>query len=268
MLSLIGTKTSLQSNRQSKLQTLGNILREGLLQSGNLRRKHGLTIKANDSIVILLTDSSEGERVMDSTSVLRACRNAAREMETILFSTGGAERIVCTMRIFRDRPAMKELLHVKDAMVSNQLQSTDNLSLKSKEERMNSAIVNSLHSFLGLFNGRSGRRSNEDQNAYDAVMAALNNNDLTSAKLGRMLSRTLNVSHRQIKRGRALRQNMEDMDKKRWLRKSSAVPKNAIGEGTYISLLYSLKYYHSPFTHHLHTRYTFSVHNRPSGSIV
>ena len=90
---------------------------------------------------------------MDSTSVLRACRNAAREMETILFSTGGAERIVCTMRIFRDRPAMKELLHVKDAMVSNQLQSTDNLSLKSKEERMNSAIVNSLRSFLGLFNG-------------------------------------------------------------------------------------------------------------------
>ena len=91
---------------------------------------------------------------------------------------------------------------------------SDNLSSKSKEERMNSAIVNSLRSFFGLFNGRSSRRSNEDQNSYDAVMAALNNNDLTSAKLGRMLSRTLNVSHRQIKRGRALRKNMEDMDKK------------------------------------------------------
>jgi len=118
------------------------------------------------------------------------------------------------------------------------------MSLVSKEERMNSAIVNSLRSFLGLFNGRSGRRSNEDQNAYDAVMAALDTHDLTSAKLGWMISRTLNMSHRQIKRGRLLRKTMEDIYKKRWLRKSSAVPKNAIGEGKSIPVLYSSKWYH------------------------
>jgi len=76
-----------------------------------------------------------------------------------------------------------------------------------------------------------GRRNLEDQNAYDAVMAALVSGDLTSQKLGRILSRTLHVSHRQIKRGRAIRQNMEDMDKKQWIRKKSAVPKNAIGQG-------------------------------------
>ena len=70
-----------------------------------------------------------------------------------------------------------------------------------------------------------GRRSLEDQNAYDAVMIALNSANLTTAKFGRLLSCTLNVSHRQMKRGRAIRKSMEDMDKKRWIRWSSAVSK-------------------------------------------
>ena len=78
-----------------------------------------------------------------------------------------------------------------------------------------------------------GRRKMEDQNAYDAVMASLLTEELDASKLTRMLSRRLGVSHRQIKRGRALRKNMKDMDTKHWVRKSSAVPKNAIGSGEF-----------------------------------
>ena len=78
-----------------------------------------------------------------------------------------------------------------------------------------------------------GRISLKDQNAYDGVMSALNSDELTSAKFGRVLSRTLNVSHRKIKRSRAIRKSMEDMDKKRWIGRSSVVPKNAIGEGEF-----------------------------------
>ena len=55
---------------------------------------------------------------------------------------------------------------------------------------------------------------------FDAIMAAINTKELTSAKLGRMLSRSLNVSQRKIKRGRAIRKEMEDMDKKNWIRRS------------------------------------------------
>ena len=76
-----------------------------------------------------------------------------------------------------------------------------------------------------------GRRTLEDQNVYDAIMAAINTKELTTAKLGSMLSQELNISRRQMKRGRALREEMEDKDKKNWVRRCSTVPKNAIQDG-------------------------------------
>ena len=100
--------------------------------------------------------------------------------------------------------------------------------------------MNSLKDFLGMFarergdgNKGGGRRKMEDHNAYDAVMASLLSEELDAAKLTRMLSHKLGVSRRQIKRGRALRKNLKDMDTKHWVRKSSAVPKNAIGSGEF-----------------------------------
>ena len=60
-----------------------------------------------------------------------------------------------------------------------------------------------------------GRRCLENQNAYDAVMTTINSNNLTSTKLGRTITCTLGVSHRQIKRGGAFQKNMEDTDKTR-----------------------------------------------------
>ncbi len=217
--------------RTSKLEKLGNIVKEGLLKSNSLRREHRLTKKANEAILSVISESSEGDAIKKK-SVILSCRKAARKIEDVLFSVGGAERIVSTLRYFKDRPAVREVSGVREA-----LNSEHSLSYYSKEEKMNALIVKSLRGFLEMFQRvGGGRRSNEDQNAYDSVMAALNNNDLTGAKLGRMLSRTLNVSHRQVKRGRALRDNMEDMDKKRWIRKTSAVPKNAIGEGATVVL--------------------------------
>ena len=66
---------------------------------------------------------------------------------------------------------------------------------------------------------------------FDAIMAAINTKEFTAAKLGRMLSRSLNVSHRQIKRGRAIRSDLEDKDKKNWVQRASTVPKSAIKDG-------------------------------------
>ena len=71
----------------------------------------------------------------------------------------------------------------------------------------------------------------EDQNVYDVIMATINTKELTTAKLGNLLCRELNISRRQMKRGRAIRTDMEDMDKKNGVRPSSTVPKNAIQVG-------------------------------------
>ena len=73
----------------------------------------------------------------------------------------------------------------------------------------------------------------EDQNAYDAVMTAVVNSDLSKEKLGRIFAREIGVSRRAVKRGQSMRKEMEDMDSKRWIRRTSRVPKNAIGVGKF-----------------------------------
>ena len=100
--------------------------------------------------------------------------------------------------------------------------------------------MDSLKDFVGMFSRKrgegdkgGGRRKVEDQNAYDAVMASLVSEELDAAKLTRMLSQKLGISHRQIKRGRAIRKDSKDMDPKHWIRKPSAVPKNALGSGEF-----------------------------------
>jgi len=82
-----------------------------------------------------------------------------------------------------------------------------------------------------------GQQSLEDQNEYDAMMPAINSNNLTSAELGRMHIRTLGVPHCQIKRGRAFCKNVEDMDKARWIQRTLAVPKDVVKEGEIDAIL-------------------------------
>ena len=156
-------------------------------------------------------------------------------MEDILFSVGGPDRLLTTLRIFRDRPAIRELDVVKHLI---QKDSPD--MLLSKEEQINKGIVDSLREFIAQFRrdrgvGKKGggRRTTEDQNIFDALMAAISGKSLSGKKLGRMLARHLDVSHRQMKRGRAMNAGMVDMDTKRWKRRCSAISKHAIGVGEF-----------------------------------
>ena len=48
------------------------------------------------------------------------------------------------------------------------------------------------------------------QNAYDVVMASLNSDKIMKDTLGRVFARHMKVSHRAIKRGRAMHKNMKN----------------------------------------------------------
>jgi hypothetical protein len=227
--------------RTSRLEKLGEVFRGGLLQASKLRNKYRYNKRANAQVSNAILAAREGSL---PPRAMRSCRDAARKMEDILFSAGGAERVVATLRYFKDRPAVREVAAARDELTSSRDSGAGKAEYLSKEERLNGAVIDGLRNFLSMFRRRrqgesrgGGRRQLEDQNAYDAVMAALNSGDLTSAKLGRLLSRTLDVSYRQVKRGRGLRREMEDMDTKHWVRKASAVPSNAIKEGTFVLVL-------------------------------
>lgn len=230
MPSSSAASTGPECARVSKIQKLGEVLRAALIQASALRRRSHNERKADQAIAAALESTSEGNL---NAVMMKRSREAAKKMEDILFSVGGAERIIATLRYFKDKTIMQEASRAGDMMASG-----DKVTYYSKDEKFATLVVNGVREFLGMFqrtrgNGDKGggRRKLEDQNAYDAVMASLMSGGLDEAKLGRMLSRKLNVNYRQIKRGRAIRKNMHDMDERRWIRKASAVPKSAIGEG-------------------------------------
>ena len=215
-------------NRQSKLQKIGKTVRDRLIKSHYYRVKQNSSNKATAEIQALIANTTEG---VLNEHVMRSCREASHKMEDLLFSVGGAERIVATLRYFRRHQTVQELDKAAEIMDGD---TTSNK--KSKEGRLHLLVMDGLRNFLGMFHSRrggkgGGRRSLEDQNVFDAIMAAINTKEFATAKLGRMLSRSLNVSRRQIKRGRAIRKEMEDLDTKNWVRRSSTVPKSAIQEG-------------------------------------
>ena len=188
--------------------------------------------KANQELVAAIEESGEGDLNLKR---YRNCEDAARKMEDILFSVGGAERVVKTLQYFKDRTAVEELTRARSAMAATD--ATKNYL--SKDEKLSAIVMDSLKEFLGMFARKrgeadkgGGRRNVEDQNAYDAVMASLISEELDAAKLTKLLSQKFGITKRQLKRGRALRKNLKDKDCKHWIRKSSAVPRNAIGLGT------------------------------------
>ena len=127
---------------------------------------------------------------------------------------------------------------------------------------MNDIIVNSLKYFLQILfqicgvkdNGEKdkvrGRRLLEDQNTYDAVMTALNNDELNKEKLGRLFVCQKKVSHCEIKREGAMRKDMKYMDRKRCIWRPLVVLKNAIGVGKLVLDYGMLMCSHSRRSHH------------------
>ena len=202
-------------------------MQKHLIKSHYYRVKQKTLNEATEEIEAAISSTNEG---VLNEHVMISCREASSKMEDLLFSVGGAERIVTKLRYFRGRRTVQELdkaMGIIDSDIANKK--------KSKEDKLNGMVMDGLGDFLGMFCSTSskggGRRTLEDQNVFDAIMAAINTKGFTAAKLGRMPSRSLNVSHRQIKRGRAIRSDLEDKDKKNWVQRASTVPKSAIKDG-------------------------------------
>ena len=192
------------TGRTSKLHKLGAVLRTRLLQSRLLRGDQRIS-KATAEVLAAIKETSEGPM---NDNLNRSCQDAVRKMEDILFSVGGAERIVATLRYFKDRSAMHKVARVRDTVADDN--AVDNHKFFSKGEKLSAIVMDSLKDFFEMFDRQrggkdkgGGRRTLESQNVYDAVMTSLVSEKLDAAKLGRMLSEILNVTHKQIKRGRS-----------------------------------------------------------------
>ena len=106
-------RTTSGSTRISKLQKLGEVVQKRLLRARLLRGNRRIT-KANEEVLAAIKESYEGEL---NANTNRSCHDAARRMEEILFSAGGAVRVVKTLLYFKDRAAVQEVARARDMMV-------------------------------------------------------------------------------------------------------------------------------------------------------
>ena len=218
--------------RSSKLKKLGERLRAELSAAGHLRRRYRYSGKAEEMARAALDGAMEENL---PKLYVRDCRDAARQMEEVLFGVGGTERMMKTLAIFNDRAAVSEATASGRAAASEATATSGgDQNGRSSVDRLNSVIVRNLKSFLAMFKG-PGRRTNENQNAVDAVMTAVSGGGVSSGKLARQLAKQLEVSYRMIKRGEAARASMVDKDDKNWIRVRSKVPSSAIRTGERMS---------------------------------
>ena len=213
-----------QKRRKSKKRMIGAVFRGSLIESSRLRRGRNANKKADTQLEAAIEKASEGAL---PNSALRQCREAAKKMEDLLFSTGGAERVVATLNIFKDRAAVSELMEAGSKMNDD-----DKMLFSSKRDRLDSIVVDRLRGFLAMLKGKGkGRRKVEDQNAYSAVIAAVSGGEITSEKLERYLAKRIGASYRQVSRGKKVRSDMEDMDNKHWKRIRTKTSGAAIKDG-------------------------------------
>ncbi len=65
---------------------------------------------------------------------MQSCQDATLRMEDVLFSTGGAHRIVAMLRYFKDQPDVQELTHTRDVLATNGPDVATGKLYNSKEE--------------------------------------------------------------------------------------------------------------------------------------
>ena len=135
------------TTRTSKLQRLSNDLRNKILIASTLRNKKENATQADKT---LLEADPNYAIVEHSRAIKKACADAAKRMEDLLFTTGGADRLLSTLKYFRDRPAIREL-NCLNKLSNNGGSDSDKSNRKNQTETLNSFIAKNLKGFLNFF---------------------------------------------------------------------------------------------------------------------
>ena len=93
-------------------------------------------------------------RLVKATNICMYCSHVGMlhaRLRMCFLSAGGAERIVCTLCYFKDRPAVRELGPAQGMLVAGDEFIVKSKEYFSKEERLNEAVVSGVKDFLSMF---------------------------------------------------------------------------------------------------------------------
>ena len=135
--------------------------------------------------------------------------------------------IVSTLRLFRQRPAVWELESVVDELTATNA----TIVVKNDSDAFLKTLLKSISGFMQHFS-RQGNRSLEDQNAVDEALSALMDPKACKDRgFVSKLKRGIGVTLRQLSRATGIRADLEDRDKKHWIRAAPRQYLNAISNG-------------------------------------
>ena len=223
--------TAQHTKRRSKIQRAATLLRDGIARAGRLRAR-GKWKMANLVIDKMITNA-DSDKV--PARAMKSGREKAKVMEDTLFSGQNLKEVAAILRVFRNRPAVREV-----SAVNNKIKDK---TFKTKQEKLNDVIWKSLHDFFKMFTKGKGQRLKEDQNAIDAALAALTSPDISKNRLSHALGRALGVTHRQIKRAQKIRNDLDDKDSAHWVRADTRQYLSSVKDGEVSSYCFTQVYF-------------------------
>ena len=129
--------------RSSKMKKIGDMVKQRLIKSNDLRRQYNYTTRANAKVKAVIAETEEGNL---NEYTMRSCRDAARKMEDLLFSVGGTTRLVATLQYFRERPVVREL-----GMTKELLDKRKTGKYSTKEEQLQTLAMGGIEDFFSMF---------------------------------------------------------------------------------------------------------------------
>ena len=129
--------------RNSKLNRIGMRVKQRLVKSQQYHKQQHTSDRANTEIKSMVSETTDG--VLNKYA-LRSCREAARKMEDLLFTVGGAERIVATLQYFKYRQSVQEL-----DIAMNLIDGDNSNRNRSKEGKINVRVFEGLRDCFSMF---------------------------------------------------------------------------------------------------------------------
>ena len=174
-----------------------------------------------DAVIDDLQD--EGAEPLTARAV-KDSTETAKQMESLLFSKGGIDRIVFTLSKFLDRPVVREAARL--------VETPSDRRTKTKQVRFTEVIFKAAADFFRGFR-RRGNLFREDKNAIEAALSALVSSDIKEQRFATAVHRAFGVSRRLIRTATMLRKSLEDREVAHWVRVPPRSYVASVQDGTF-----------------------------------
>jgi hypothetical protein len=230
-----------------KVQQAGKRVREGLISASRSRKHHRMSEANEIGAFAMSAQEVQPKRLQFGGDVVLppqpsylaqvaeddACARSALVAANALFQ-GNAKRVRGNISKLQDRPDFRE------ATLAMTTGDGAKNKVPSKRQQAMESVVCALSSFFSKVMKAKGSRTNEDQNAVDAVLCSIVDTSMFDKRLGREVGRLLKIEWKALHRGALLREKIDISPG--WVRMCKAACRSQLG---HVSIVITSDWLHS-----------------------